>query len=138
MEAGYTWVCDRLDEIKDECKLGSVYDVFETNKVRDDILVIFGVGMLYYECENGGFSQYVLNKNDVYKITIDALSKVGAVKTCKIVEKAMKYFFKHQGKSGSDSDLADISEDEAYDNFEEQFEDYLEMAINYLREKCLN
>jgi hypothetical protein len=63
---------------------------------------------------------------------------VGAVETSKVVEKAMKYYMKHQGKPGSDSksDLIDISEDDAYYEFESQFEDYIEMAIDYLKQKC--
>jgi hypothetical protein len=64
---------------------------------------------------------------------------VGAFDTSKVVEKAMTLYRKHQGTSGSDSrsNLAEIT-NEVYDDFEEEFEDYIDMAINYLKEKCVN
>ncbi|MDR2266837.1 MAG: DMP19 family protein [Christensenellaceae bacterium] len=138
MEEAYTWAWDCLDALKDEYKLRHTYDVFKKVEVRDDIFVIFGVGMLYYECENGGFCQFVLNKKDVYKITIDALKKVGAVKTSKIVEKAMKYFLKNQGDPDyfSRPNPIQMSEDKVYDDLESKFENYLEMTINYLKQRC--
>jgi hypothetical protein len=73
-------------------------DVFDTEKIRGDVVVLLGVGMLYYEYLNGRFSQYVPSKNDVYKITIDALNIVGAFETGKVVKITMKLYRKHETK----------------------------------------
>jgi hypothetical protein len=67
------------------------YDDFENlNEAEKTFLYI---GMLEAEINNGGFDQYFFNSSGDYaNEALEALKKIGAFKTAKIVEEAYRYF----------------------------------------------
>lgn len=79
-------------------------DSFETidKKVRDNDLVtlndeenlIYSIAILEQEVNNGGFGQYFFNTSgSLAYLTLESLEKVGAKKTKKLLEQAIKIAF---------------------------------------------
>lgn len=72
-------------------KKTELFDDFENlNEAEKTFLY---VEILETEINNGGFDQYFFNSSGNYsQETLEALKKIGAIKTAKIVEEAYSYF----------------------------------------------
>lgn len=125
IHGGYFWA---LDSIEEKAKLGNA----ESTETEG---ILYSIGYLTEEIGNGGFEQYLSNgRPHDFELLIKSLKLIGAIKTAKIVEKAVKIQTAFDGgENHSDSDYEKLSAKIDDLQGELDADDYVELAVKYLR-----
>ena len=85
-------------------------DIYGLNALSDSEMVIYVLGLLEMEVNNGGFEQYFFNTDGMYiEETFVALEKIGAMKTSEQLQKAVEIYYDNDDE---DDELTDTQQNE--------------------------
>lgn len=115
-------VIDVFERICEKCEYGE-----NIKKLNEHERVIYITQTLEQEINNGGFSQYFFNSSgNLANESVDAFTKIGALKTAEICKKALDLF---GGNVPADPEarqelLEELDCDDEFDKLDDAFYDY--------------
>lgn len=132
LQSGYNWA---LNKIEQRAKAAGVelYDFLGNEQITEDEGILYSVGWLQAEIENGGIDQYFSNgKKKEFDLLINALTAVGATGTAGIIKKGARMVANFNKKENPEL----YERDKYYERLEklgdDLTEDYAALTIKYL------
>lgn len=121
LDGGYFWALDSIERKAKQYNM-SFDDILSCDKITDEELILYTIGWLETEIGEGGIGQYFTNGDEQeFGCLIKALKIIGATQTVKVVQEGIK----RKQKNVSDEDYFDLEE--------KLDEDYVGMAIDYIK-----
>ncbi len=138
LQGGYNWALAKIEERAKEAGLG-LYEFLGNKQIPEDEAILYSVGWLQAEMENGGIEQYFSNGDKKeFDLLIKALTTVGATQTAEAIKKGARMISTFNKKqSPTDYDCEKLSE--KFENLESELtEDYASLTVKYLKNSKLN
>ncbi len=138
LQGGYNWALAKIEERAKEAGLG-LYEFLVNKQIPEDEAILYSVGWLQAEMENGGIEQYFSNGDKKeFDLLIKALTTVGATQTAEAIKKGARMISTFNKKqSPTDYDCEKLSE--KFENLESELtEDYASLTVKYLKNSKLN
>ena len=132
LRSGYNWALEQIEKKAKDAGL-KTDDFLEKEQVPQDEKILYSVGWLQGEIENGGIEQYFCNngKRD-FELLINSLTTVGASETVSAIKKGVR-MIENFNKKTSPSDYEYEKLSERFSNLEcDLQEDYAALTIKYL------
>lgn len=133
LSVGYEWALASLEEKAEETGKG-FYQCFCDGNVTDEENILYSIGWLHAEMDNGGMSQYFTNGDtQEFGLLLRAFNVIGAKKTVKVILKGIELITDFNKKENP-TDSAREKLDEKLDGLETKLdEDYAQLAIDYIK-----
>jgi len=138
LQGGYNWALAKIEERAKAAGLG-LYEFLGNKQIPEDEAILYSVGWLQAEMENGGIEQYFSNGDKKeFDLLINALTTVGAAKTAEAIKKGARMIAAFNKKqSPTDYECEKLSE--KFENLESELtEDYASLTVKYLKNSKLN
>lgn len=121
LDGGYFWALDSINRKEKQFNM-SFDEILNSDKVTDEELILYTIGWLETEIGEGGIGQYFTNGDEKeFGCLIKALKIIGATETIKVIEDGIK----RKQKNVSDEEYLDLEE--------KLDEDYVGLAIQYIK-----
>jgi len=124
-----------LDIIYEKCNYG--YDI---NQLTEGEKVIYFIGVLEGEVNNGGFSQFLFNTSGKYTTeTLDALNDIGAQYTASLLQEAIAIYKNGPTSEGSEGEMTSLTDEQTKKLYvlDEKFYEYKDdlggLQITYIK-----
>lgn len=134
LQCGYNWALEKIEE-RAKAENIKLYDFTGNEQIPENESILYSVGWLQAEIENGGIEQYFLNGDKKeFDLLIKSLTAIGAAKTAEAIKKGARMIANFNKKENPD-DYEYEKLSERFENLEvELTEDYAALAIKYLKE----
>lgn len=133
LSVGYEWALANIE--KEAEKAGEkFYRYLGEFNLTDEENILYSIGWLHAEMDNGGMSQYFTNGDKLeFALLLRAFNVIGAEKTVKVILKGIK-LIDDFNKKENPTDSAREKLDEKLDDLENKLgEDYVQLAIDYIK-----
>ncbi len=136
LDGGHFWALDKLNKwAAQEGQSPTKY--LENHKLPEIENILYSIGWLETEIESDGFFNFITGDNAAeFDRMIEALNLVGAGETAKVLEKGKKLMLSFHELQEKPLEVYRSFEEKSLKIEEElDAEDYVDMAINYIRNK---
>lgn len=130
---GYFWALESIE--RKACAAGVPFGKFLSNStVTDEEIILYYVGWLDTEINEGGAEQYFYNGDSCeFEALLRALKLIGAAQTEKTVERCVKLRQKYESIAEPSEEATEKYYEKLADEWSDLTEDYIELAIAYIR-----
>lgn len=137
LQGGYNWALEKIEKKAKDAGLG-LYEFLGNEQIAEDESILYSVGWLQAEIENGGMEQYFSNGDKKeFDLLIKALTTVGATETVEAIKKGARIIATFNKKQNpTEYECEKLSE--KFENLEcELTEDYAKLTIQYIKKSKL-
>ncbi len=132
LQSGYNWALNQIEQ-KAKTAGTELYDFLGNEQIAEVEGILYSVGWLQAEIENGGIEQYFSNGDKKeFDLLINALTAVGAVETAGVIKKGARMVANFNKKENPEM----YERDKFYERLEklgdDLTEDYAVLTIKYL------
>ncbi len=132
LQSGYNWALNKIEQ-KAKTAGAELYDFLGNEQIAEVEGILYSVGWLQAEIENGGIEQYFSNGDKKeFDLLINALTAVGAVETAGVIKKGARMVANFNKKENPEL----YERDKYYERLEklrdDLTEDYAVLTIKYL------
>ncbi|MBD5636208.1 MAG: DMP19 family protein [Clostridia bacterium] len=130
---GYFWALESIERKAKEAGIPT-YDFVCDPAVTDEENILYSVGWLNTEVDEGGVEQYFSNgSEEEFEALLNALQTVGATQTYKTVSKCVKLRKKYDALENPTESASEKLCEKISDEWDNLTEDYVCLAITYIR-----
>ncbi len=137
LQGGYNWALEKIEKKAKDAGLG-LYEFLGNEQITEDESILYSVGWLQAEIENGGMEQYFSNGDKKeFDLLIKALTTVGATETVEAIKKGARIIATFNKKQNpTEYECEKLSE--KFENLEcELTDDYAKLTIQYIKKSKL-